>query len=210
MTDKWTDRISTCRLDPCKGSSKNTENQWTIIPKIILRRGSSLQVENLFVCLSSLQYFECRPFISSQDHSRPHISFTAGQRMMSAVIWWCQWHTQRQIQIQIHRQRQIQSASKTQRMLYFLRAGGSRISNMTWKWTCRTWMDNGHGRGGHKDKDTHVRWGLSDGYILSFFRLSPMSQESNGIICRVSMKLRTPQSYIRKYLSSLWPRFFLF
>ena len=22
LTDKWTDRISTCRLDPCKGSSK--------------------------------------------------------------------------------------------------------------------------------------------------------------------------------------------
>ena len=29
---------------------------------------------------------------------------------MSAVIWWCQWHTQRQIQRQIHKQIQIQSA----------------------------------------------------------------------------------------------------
>ena len=77
----------------------------------------------LSVCLSSLQDFEYRPFISSQDHARPHISYTAGQRMMSAVIWRCQWHTQRQIQRQIHRQRQLQSASKTQCMLYFWRAG---------------------------------------------------------------------------------------
>ena len=107
---------------------------------------SSLQVENLsvclfvclFVCLSSLQDFEYRSFISSQDHARPHILYTDGQRMMSAVIWRCQWHTQRQIQRQIHRQRQIQSASKTQCMLYFWRAGGSRISNMTWTWTWRT------------------------------------------------------------------------
>ena len=73
----------------------------------------------LSVCLSSLQDFEYRPFISSQDHARPHILYTDGQRMMSAVIWRCQWHTQRQIQRQIHRQRQIQSASKTQCMLYF-------------------------------------------------------------------------------------------
>ena len=59
-----------------------------------LQKGSSLQVENLSsclsVCLSSLQDFEYRPFISSQDHARPHISYTAGQRMMSAVIWRCQ------------------------------------------------------------------------------------------------------------------------
>ena len=51
-------------------------------------------VENLpvglFVCLSSLQDFEYRPFISYQDHARPHISYSAGQRMMSAVIWRCQ------------------------------------------------------------------------------------------------------------------------
>ena len=73
----------------------------------------------LFVCLSLLRDFEYRLFISSQDHARPHILYTDGQRMMSAVIWRCQWHTQRQIQRQIHRQRQIQSASKTQCMLYF-------------------------------------------------------------------------------------------
>ena len=47
--------------------------------------------------------------------ARPHISYTDGQRMMSAVIWRCQWHTQRQIQRQrqIRRQRQIQSVSNT-------------------------------------------------------------------------------------------------
>ena len=116
-----------------------------------LQKGSSLQVENLSVCLSSLQDFEYRPFISSQDHARPHILYTDGQRMMSAVIWRCQWHTQRQIQRQIHRQRQIQSASKTKCMLYFWRAGNSRISNITWTWTCRTWpwWTLSHGRGGH-------------------------------------------------------------
>ena len=45
----------------------------------------------LSVCLSSLQDFKYRPFISSQDHARqsggharPHISYTAGQRMMSS------------------------------------------------------------------------------------------------------------------------------
>ena len=61
--------------------------------------GLSLQVENLSACLSSLRYFEYRPFISSKDHAKPHISYIAGQGMMSAVIWRCQW------------QRQIQSAS---------------------------------------------------------------------------------------------------
>ena len=50
--------------------------------------------------------------------------------------WQCQWKTQRQIQMQIHRQIQIQSASKTQFMLYFWRAGGLRISNMTWTLGC--------------------------------------------------------------------------
>ena len=87
----------------------------------------------LSVSLSSLQNLEYRyrPFISSQDHARHHISYIAGQRMMSAVIWRCQ--------TQWHRQRQIQSASKAQCMLYFWRAGGSRISNMIWTWTCRTW-----------------------------------------------------------------------
>ena len=62
-------------------------------------------------------------------------------------------------------------------------------------------MDNGHGRGGHKDKDTDVRWGSSDGYILSFLDQCHKNQTES---------FAEYQSYIRKYLSSLWPRFFLF
>ena len=54
---------------------------------------------------------------------------------MTAVNWRCQWHTQRQV----HRLREIQSASKTQCMLYFWRAGGARGG-------CQ---DGGRGHGGH-------------------------------------------------------------
>ena len=83
--------------------------------RVIFTRSPSTEGDRVYklkiclsVSLSSLQNLEYRyrPFISSQDHARPHISYTAGQRMMSAVIWRCQWHTQRQI----HRQRQIQSS----------------------------------------------------------------------------------------------------
>ena len=60
------------------------------------RRGSSLQVENLSVCLS-VCLFVC----------------------LSVCLTWT-WWTQRQMKIQRHRQRQTQSASKAQCMIYFI------------------------------------------------------------------------------------------
>ena len=69
-----------------------------LFTRSLLPEGSSIQVGNMsvcvFVCLSSLQDFEYRPFfISSQDHVRPHKSYIygcalpSGQGMMSSVIW---------------------------------------------------------------------------------------------------------------------------
>ena len=55
----------------------------------LLPEGSSLQVEILsvclFVCPSSLQYFQYMAFKSSQNHVRPHILYIIGKRMTSAT-----------------------------------------------------------------------------------------------------------------------------
>ena len=76
------------------------------------------------------------PFISNVWCSRPYKPYI----FLKLIIWWWQLPRQRLTESQIQRQRQrhtdrhrqiqIQSASKTQCMLYFLKAGGSRISNM--------------------------------------------------------------------------------
>ena len=53
----------------------------TFFTRPLLPEGSSLQVEILSVCPSSLQYFQYMVFKSSQNHVRPHISYIIGKRM---------------------------------------------------------------------------------------------------------------------------------
>ena len=57
------------------------------------RRGSSLQVEDLSVCLSSLQDFEYRPITSSQDHARPHIIYCWAEGDVSCHLAMSMTHT---------------------------------------------------------------------------------------------------------------------
>ena len=96
----------------------------------------------LLSCLSSLRDFAYRPFISSQDHAKPHFRYTSGRG-------WCQLSsgddTQRQIQRQIHRQRPILSSSKTH---LFLKSRGFKdfkydmemnMSDMDGQWTWTWW-----------------------------------------------------------------------
>ena len=61
--------------------SNETHNFQFLIKKYISKISFSLK---------SLRDFEYRPFLSSQDHARQNISYTAGQGMMAAVIWRCQ------------------------------------------------------------------------------------------------------------------------
>merc|ERR1712037_539495 len=62
---------------------------YALFTRPLLPEGSSLQVEILsvclFVCPSSLQYFQYMAFKSSQNHVRPHILYIIEKRMTSAT-----------------------------------------------------------------------------------------------------------------------------
>ena len=64
----------------------------------------SLQVESLsvFLFVITSRFPISRPFISSQDHVRPHISYTVGNGMLWSIIWRWQRHTQRQNIFRFH------------------------------------------------------------------------------------------------------------
>ena len=59
---------------------------------------------------------------------------------------------QRQIQTQIQGQRQIQSSENTKDVLYFRKAEGARISNMTFL-SCKKYNDKDKYKDKYKDKD---------------------------------------------------------
>ena len=83
-------------------------------------------------CLSdwlSVRHFQYRAFKSSQNHVRPHISYIVGKRRTPRFMRTQERRSQRQRQR--HRQRQRQSIKRTQHVLYFWKAQGARVLNMT-------------------------------------------------------------------------------